>query len=156
MEEGDLYQAQAYLEQGLLLSREVGSQVYSAIRLIQLGHLFYLQGNLEVFRQNAREGLSLRNYFLEAHKVFILETILGSLYLEKPESSAQILGIIDNSEKEYDLLPPEPITRLYCGRADAHAHKTLGEIAFKVAFEEGQKMSLHEGLDLALKIVEEM
>jgi predicted ATPase len=156
MEAGDLPQAQAYLEQGLLLSREVGSQVYGAIRLIQLSQLFYLQGNLEAFRQKAREGLSLRNYFLEAHKVFILETLLGSLYVEKPENSARILGVIDHSEKEYDLLPPEPITILYCARAEAHAREVLGDGAFKAAFLEGQRMSLDEGLDLASRMVEEI
>jgi hypothetical protein len=156
MEEGDLYQSQAYLEQGLLLSREIGSLVYSAMRLIELGHLFYLQGNLVAFRQNAKEGLSLRNYFLEGHKVLILETILGSLYLEKPESSVRVLGIIDDAEKETDLLPAEPITRQYCARVEAHAREVLGGMLFDAAFSEGQKMSLDEGLDLALRTVEEM
>jgi ATP/maltotriose-dependent transcriptional regulator MalT len=155
MEEGDLSQAQAYLEQGLLLSREVGSQVLSAIRLIQLSNLFYLQGNLEAFKQSAREGLSLRKHFLEAHKVLILEIILGSLYVEKPKSSAQILGAINDSEKESDLLP-EPITVLYCARAEAHTREVLGDAVFNTAFADGQKMSLDEGLDLALKTVEEM
>jgi predicted ATPase/DNA-binding XRE family transcriptional regulator len=155
MEEGDLYQAQAYLEQGLLLSREVGSQVLSAIRLIQLSNLFYLQGNLEAFKQSAREGLSLRNYFLEAHKVLILETILGSLYVEKSKSSARILGALDDSEKESDLLP-EPITKLYCGRAQTYMREVLGDEVFQVAFAEGRNMSLDEALDLAIKAVEEM
>ena len=40
--------------------------------------------------------------------------------------------------------------------AEAHARKVLGDAAFEVAFAEGQKMSLDEGLDLALKTVEEM
>lgn len=155
MEDGNLHQAHAYLEQGLLLSREVGSQVLSAIRLIQLSNLFYLQGNLEAFKQSAREGLSLRKHFLEAHKILILETILGSLYVEKPKSSARILGTIGNSEKESDLLP-EPITRLYCARAEVHTCEVLGDKVFLAAFAEGQQMSLDEALDLALKTVEEM
>ncbi len=41
--------------------------------------------------------------------------------------------------------------------AEAHARKVLGDAAFEVAFAEGQKKSLlDEGLDLALKTVEEM
>ena len=156
IKESDLHQAQAYLEQALLLSREVGSQPYIAMRLIEFGNLFYFQRNLEAFSQNAREGLSLRNYFLEGHKVLILETILGSLYVEKPESSARILGAIDNSEAETDLLPAEAITRLYCGRTEVHAREMLGDAAFEAAFAEGQKMSLDKALDLALKTVEEM
>ncbi|HSL42869.1 MAG TPA: hypothetical protein VK897_05520 [Anaerolineales bacterium] len=156
MEEGDLHQAQVYLEQALVISRQVGSQVYRAMRLIELGNLFYLRGNLEVFKQNAVEGLSLRNYLLEGHKVLILETILGSLYLDQPESVARILGSIDNSEAEIDLIPAEAIPILYCGRAEGHARKVLGVMAFGAAFSEGQKMSLDEALDLALKTVEEI
>ena len=156
MEEGDLNQAQLNLEQGLLLSQEIGSQVHSAIRLIQLSNLSYLQGDLEAFRQNAREGVSLRNSFLDGHKVIILKILLGSLYLEKPQSSAQILGTIANSQTESDLVPAEPITRLYCVRAEAHAREVLGDVAFESAFEEGRKKSLDEALDLALRTAEEM
>lgn len=155
IEEGDLNQAQAYLEQGLLLSHEVGSQVYSAMRLLELSIIFHVKGNLEAFRQKAREALSLRNHFLEGHKVLILEIILGSLYVEKPESSVRILGAIDSSGTASDLVPAEPITRIFCARAEAHARDVLGESAFEALFTEGQKMSLDDGLDLALKIVEE-
>jgi predicted ATPase/DNA-binding XRE family transcriptional regulator len=156
MEEGKLNQAQAHLEQSLLLSRETGSQVYSAIRLIQLGHVFYLQGDLEAFRQNLKEAFSLRNFFLEGHKVFILEIILGSLYLASPENSARILGAIDSSEAEADLVSAEPITRQCCGSAEAHAREVLGDVAFEAAFGKGQEMSLDESLDLAMKTVEEI
>jgi len=125
------------------------------MRLIELGNLFYLQGNLEAFKQNAREGLSLKNSLLETHKVFILETILSSLYLEQPASSTRLLGIIDYSEREYDLLQG-PIVKRYCGRAEAHSREMLGDAAFAAAFAEGQEMSLDEALDLVLKVVEEM
>jgi predicted ATPase/DNA-binding XRE family transcriptional regulator len=156
MEEGDLLRAQEYLEQGLLLSREAGSQVYSAMRLMELGNLFYLLGNKEAFRQNVREAFSLREYFLEGHKVLILEILLGPVYLGKPEDSVRILGAIAASETASDLVPAEPITRLYCGRAKAHARNVLGDSAFEALLAEGQKMSLDEGLDLALKSVEEI
>ena len=156
IEEGDYHQAQTYLEQALRIAREVGRQVYSAMRLLQLSNVFYLKGDLKAFRQLAIEGLSLRNYFLEAHKVLILEIILGFLYLEKPESSARILGTIYNSESGSVLIPAEPITILYCGRAEACAREVLGNTAFGAAFSEGQKLSLDEGLDLALSTIEEM
>ena len=82
-------------------------------------------------------------------------SILGSLYVQKPESSAQLLGVIDNYEKE-DYFPFAAKDKRYCIRAEAHACKMLGNTAFESAFAEGQKMSLDEGLDLALKTVEEM
>lgn len=155
MEEGNYGQAREYLEQALVFARELGSPSSVAMCLLELSNLFYLQGDLEAFRQYVREGLSLRDYFLEAHTVLILKTILGSLYIKKPEISAQILGAIDDSETESDLLP-EAITILYCARAEAHAREVLGDAAFDAAFAEGQKMSPDEGLDLAWKTIEEM
>jgi predicted ATPase/DNA-binding XRE family transcriptional regulator len=156
LEEGDVDQAQAYLEQGLLLSRAAGSPVYSAMRLAELSNLFYRQQNIEGFRQNAREALSLRNHFLDGHKILILEIILGSLYFEELESSVRILGAIAASETASDLVPAEPVTIIYCARAEAHARNVLGDSAFKALYADGQKMSLDDGLDLALKIVEGM
>ena len=155
MEEGNYGQAREYLEQALVFARELGSPSNVAMCLLELSNLFYLQGDIEAFRQYVREGLSLRNYFLEAHKVLILETILGSLYIKKPEISAQILGVVDDSETESDLLP-EPITRLYCVRAEAHAREILGDEVFLAVFAKGQKMSPDEGLGLAWKTIEEM
>jgi tetratricopeptide (TPR) repeat protein len=155
MEEGNYSQAREYLEQALTLSRELGSPSNLAMQLIELSNLYYLQGNLEGFRQKVREGLSLRSYLLEAHKVLILETLLGSLYLEKPESSARILGAIDDSEKESDLLPV-PITIQYRGRAEVHSRQALGEAAFEAAFVAGKRMSLDEALGFVLETVESM
>jgi tetratricopeptide (TPR) repeat protein len=155
MEEENYGQAREYLEQALVFARELGSPSNVAICLLELSNLFYLQGDLEAFRQYVREGLSLRNYFLEAHTVLILETILGSLHIKEPEISAQILGAIDDSETESDLLP-EAITILYCARAEAHVREVLGDAAFDAAFAKGQKMSSDEALDLAWKTVEEM
>ncbi|HSL27623.1 MAG TPA: hypothetical protein VK900_00375, partial [Anaerolineales bacterium] len=156
MEEGNLPRAQQYLEQALQLSREVGSHVYNAMRLMELSNLFYRQGNHEAFRQNVRETFSLRNYFLEGHKVLALEITLGFLYLEEPEIAVQILGAISASETASDLVPAEPITRIYCDRAGARARAVLGDSAFEALFVEGQRMSLDDGLDMALKTVEAM
>jgi predicted ATPase/DNA-binding XRE family transcriptional regulator len=156
MEEGDLPQAQAYLEQALVLSREVAIRPHIALRLAELSNLFFLQGSLVKFKQTFKESLSLKNYFSEFHKAGILITILGSLYPQEPESSARLLGSIHHySEQEY-YYPHTPIEKRYCHRAEAHARKVLGDTAFEEAFADGQKMSLEEALDLALKTVEEM
>ena len=81
--------------------------------------------------------------------------MLDPLCSRQPERTARLLGVIDHYEVEYGF-PLKPIDKRDCIRAEIHARKTLGESAFKVAFAEGQKMSLDEGLDLALKVVEEM
>jgi hypothetical protein len=65
------------------------------------------------------------------------------------------LGVVDDYEKESDF-PLTPSEKRYWGRAEVYAQKILGDAVFKSAFAEGQKMSLDEALDLALKTVEEM
>jgi hypothetical protein len=88
--------------------------------------------------------------------MIMLKIVLGALYVEKSESAARILGAIDNSESESDLIPAEPMTRLYGERAEAHVRRVLGDSAFESLFAEGQKLSLDDALDLALTTVEEM
>jgi len=154
MEEGNLQQAQVYLEQAVPLSVETAQDALTAFCLIDLSNLFYLQGNLEAFRQKFRESLSWK-LVAEAHRRSSLMMMLGSIYFQKPESAARLLGVIDaNNRQDFFLLTS--IDKRYCVRAEAHARKILGDSAFEAAFEDGQKMSLDEGLDLALKTVEEI
>jgi predicted ATPase/DNA-binding XRE family transcriptional regulator len=155
MEEDNFYQAQTYLEEALSIEREGGWRSWEALYLIELGNLYYRQGKFDKFKQNFRGGLSLRNYFPEYHKNYILMTMLGSLYLQMPEMSAQLLGAIDDAERKSGYLRT-PLNKRYCHRAEVHAREVLGDDAFGSAFAEGQKMSLDEGLDLALKMLEEM
>jgi predicted ATPase/DNA-binding SARP family transcriptional activator len=155
MEEGDLHPARAYLEEALAIEREAGWKPWEAFYLTELGNLLYQEGKVEEFKQNIRESLSLRNYFPEYHKTYILMTILGSIYFRNPESSASLLGIIDSHEGEFNY-PRSAVEKRYCRLAETRARELLGDIAFESEFVKGQKMSLDEGLDLALKTVEEM
>jgi predicted ATPase len=155
MEEQDLDGGQTYLEQALGLIRAVGLKFYIAECLVNLSNLFYQKGDIGQFKQKFRESLSLREYFDKSQKAWILMTTLGSLYLQKPESSAQLLGVINDYEKE-DYFPFAAREKRYCIRAEAHAREMLGTAVFESAFIEGQRMSLDEGLEFALKTVEEI
>lgn len=155
MEQGDLHQAQKYLEEALILEREKGWKPWIAYYLTELSNLFYRQRNIEQFKHNFRVSLSLRDYFLNKHKVLILMTILGSLYFQKPEISARLLGVIYPYSEPEDA-PYTPVENRYRSRAEAYARNVLGNARFQSAFAEGQKMSLDKGLDLALKTVEEI
>jgi len=155
MEERDLSGGRAYLEQALVIARAAGFKFFIAECLINLSNLFYLQGDIEQFKQKFREIFTLINYFDKSQKAYVLMTVLGSLHFQKPESSAQLLGVIDNYEKE-DYFLFTPVEKRYCIRAEAYAREVLGNAAFESAFIEGQKMSLDEALDLALKTVEEI
>jgi len=155
MEEERLDQAQAYLEEAFVLWRETGHKALTARCQVELSNLYYALGNIEGFKQNFRDSLSSRESLEENYKTFILLTIIGSLYHPHPEISAQMLGVIDNCSKEdyFYFLPKE---KRYCNRAEAYVRKTLGDAAYESEFAEGQKISLDEALDLALKTVEEM
>ena len=84
--------------------------------------------------------------------------ILGSLYDQKPRTSVRLMGVVHNYERECEFpdFPLKPLQKRYWDRAETYARKMIGDVAFESAFAEGQKMSLDEGLDLALKTVEEM
>jgi hypothetical protein len=52
--------------------------------------------------------------------------------------------------------PRSPIEKWSYVHANPHAGGLLGDTAFEMEFADRRKLSLEEGLDLALKIVEEM
>lgn len=61
---------------------------------------------------------------------------------------------MDNYERVYDV-PLHPRRKRYCDRAEVHIRRMIREEDFDSAFTAGEKMSLDEALDLALKTVEE-
>src|SRR5258705_4647193 len=148
MEEGNLHEAQEYLEQALIIKQEVGYKPVIASCLLYLSNLFYLQGDIEKFKHNFRESLSFRNYFDKSQKASILLIILGSVYLQEPESVAQLLGAIDLYKRNSDFAF-RPLDKRYGDHAETQARKSLGNVAFEAAFAAGEKMSLDEALDLA-------
>jgi hypothetical protein len=155
MEEDDLVGGQAYFDQGLVLAYKAGIKFFIVENLIHLSNLFYLKRDLEQFKQKFRESVILKEYLDKAQKAWILMTILGALYVQKPTGSAKLLGVIDNYEKEdYFLFAARE--KRYCIPAEVHVREVLGDAVFESAFAEGQRMSLDEALDLALKTVEAM
>jgi tetratricopeptide (TPR) repeat protein len=156
IEQGDLNQAQVYSEQALTVARELDNKVEIAMRLAELGISSYLQGNIEKCRQNFRESISMvkrfGTYRAKRHILFLIVNHLEIKELVKP---AYILGALDSSRNE-GTRPITPLNVRYYNRAESRARQALGDEVFVSAFAEGQKMSLDEALDLALKTVEEM
>jgi tetratricopeptide (TPR) repeat protein len=155
MEENNLDEAQESLEQALSTAREVEWKFSIAFCLAQLSNLLYLRGKLEAYKQNVRESLSFKSDISESHNAYILTIILGSVYLYAPQISARLLGVVTRFyEGGYPYY--SPAEQHYYRRAETHARKELGDAAFEAGFVEGQNSSVDEGLDLALKTVEEM
>jgi len=153
IEAGALDQARAYLEDALALAREAGWKLLIAFRLAELSNLFFLQGKLEQFKRSFRECLSLKSYLARHNKLYILMTILDSLYLAGPAISARLLGAIHYAESEHDT-PLRPVEKRHWKRVENRTRSALGEAAFESAFHSGQRMTLDEALDLALQTVE--
>lgn len=126
----------------------------TAYRLIQLGNIYYLQGNLEMFKQNFREGISLKKQLSESQKMELLMNTLVSLRSQKPESLVQLLALIIHLRKDYSEL--FPTQKYYLDLIEMQAREHLGDTAFNLALAEGQAMNLDEALALVLKIVEEI
>jgi len=156
IEENDLSKAQAYMEEALMIMREVKFGPQMARCLICLGYVSYLQGNIGKFKQHSRESISIANERSQNLKSEILGFLLIPISNQLPESSARILGVIDFYEREIRWQKDPWAKRYLRDRAEARARKVLGDAAFESAFAKGQKMSLDEALDLALKTVEAM
>jgi hypothetical protein len=155
MEENNLNEAQEYLEQALSTAREVKWKFSIAFCMAELSNLFYLQGKLEAYKQNVRESLSFKSDIAESHNAYILTIILGSVYRYAPQVSARLLGVVTHFyEGGYPYY--SPAEQHYYRRAETHMRKELGSAAFEAGFVEGQNSSVDEGLDLALKTVEEL
>jgi tetratricopeptide (TPR) repeat protein len=154
MEQSNLDQAQAYIDEALVTARELADKNLIARRLIELGIIFRLQGNLEKCRQNFRECASFAKRLNPYAQRYILLLIINYMVIQKLVTSA-LLGVLDTSYKENGT-PIGLIFKRYYDSAEAHARKALGDAAFDSAFAEGQKMSLDDALGLALKTVEEM
>lgn len=154
-EEGDFEKAHIYLEEALAIAQDIRNQDFIVRRLIEMGNVYYLEGNIEAFKRNYKEGfLSVKAVDLFTKTYFLLFAVF-CVYSLKVESTVQILGVIDTLERE-SKVPTYPLWKRYYHRAEAHARKTLGNVAFEASFSKGHKMSLDEGLDLALKTVEEI
>jgi non-specific serine/threonine protein kinase len=155
MEQSGIEQAQSYFEEALATAREIDSKSYIARRLGELGINFYLQGNIEKFRQNFQDGvLTVKSLGIHHQRYFLL-LLVNYLDTQKLEVSAYILGSLDRSQREGES-PITPLNKRYFDHAEARTREKLSITAFESAFAEGQKMSLAEALDLALKTVEEM
>jgi predicted ATPase/class 3 adenylate cyclase len=147
MEQGNIDQAQAYFEEALATAREINSTAFIARSLAELGTTFYLQGNIE----KCKQSFSMIRGLTTSHERYILLLTVNYIDISKREIIANVLGALDNAQSER---PIAPLNMRYYNRAETQTRKELGAPAFESAFAEGQKMSLDDALDLALKMVE--
>jgi len=155
IEQGNVDQAQIYLEQALSIARELGNKRYLAYRLAELGNLYHLQGNIGRYKQVLKECILLTKGIHKIHKIYPLLMLLQTVYTRQPQISTMALSVIGVLQKE-DSHPMDPITRLYWDRIEIFGREALGDVNFKKAIKEGRKFSIDEMLDLVSKTLDGM
>ena len=155
LEEGDFVQARILLEASLATAREIQNYTLVSVLLIELGNLFYLEGNLDEFKRKYQESIPLVKKLTILDKSECLFFTLRLFDRQTGSYTISILGALYHVQKETQILF-DPIFKRFYDHAEAYARQVLGPGQFDIAFADGQKYSLDEALDLVLKMIEEM
>ena len=154
-EQNDLDQAQAFLEEALATAWDLEFRPFVVLCLTELGVTYYQQGDIEKYKQSFTESISLAKALRRYWKIYPLVSLLNSIPSQLPEGAAKLLGVIDVFQKEDEILT-YPLVKRYCDQAETYSRNVLGDSAFESAFADGQKLSLEDALDLAVKALQEM
>ena len=156
-DEGDLQQAQSCIQQSLKIAKEVGSREDVGIRLARLGQIEIPLGNLKGAKQNFSESLSIAKEvemrYSKSVSLLIFSNSYANLY---PQIAMRLLGAVRAYYKNKIDELIDPLLTRESDSAIAQARERLDDSAFNAAWTDGEKISLDEALDLALKTLEEM
>ena len=155
LEEGDVGQAHLFLEESLATAQELQNYSFIVLRLIELGNLYYLEGNTDECKRKYQEGISLAKKLSLTPKFDCLFFTLRHVEIRPALDTVSILGALHRCQSEMEL-PPDPNFKRFYNRAEEHTRRVLGSSSFDAAFDEGQKYSLDEAFDLVLKSAEEI
>jgi len=156
-DEGDFRQAQSYLEEALKIAKEVGGWGTVGFQLALLGQIEFLQGNLEGAKHDFKESLSIAKEGQWRYAKSAPMLIFSNSYVNlQPRLVVRVLGALNAYWRSNLGEQADPLMKREFDSAIAQAHQRLDESAFHAAWAEGEKMSLDEALDLALKTLEEM
>ncbi len=157
-DEGDFQEAQSYIEEALKIAQEIGSRSVIGYRLALLGEVEFLQGNLQRAKRGFLESMSIGEEIVDEHytKCGILLIFSKTYESLQPQNSIRVLSAANNYLRLKNL--DEALDPFFIRDSDhaiAQARKYLDESAFNMAWVEGQKLTIEEAYDLALKVVEE-
>jgi predicted ATPase len=160
--EGDYARAKALYEEARALGQELGVAKWDlANQLIGLGYAVLRDGNDGRAVTHFKESVVLqREQGLTTLLMALCIAGLGGVAAARGQSvpATQLLGAakslmtVCEAKGEY----MELLDRVEFDRDVAVVHAQLDEATFNAAWEEGQKMTKDEALDLALKMVEEI
>jgi len=158
-EEGNYQQARSYIEEALKIAQEIGSKNIIGYRLALLAEIEHLQGNLQGAKKSFQESMSIgRELVDEPYTKCGILLIFSKTYESlQPQNSMRLLGAANTflRVKNFDE-PLDPFFIRDSDRAVAQAHQSLDKLTFDRVWAEGQKLTIDEAYDLALKVAEEM
>ena len=156
MDNGDIEGAVSNLENAREIAGTILVKEGHAFLLAALGQAYYFHGNHAEALDHFKQSLGLLEEVGEKTEMTIatLNHIASVAVSGQSETTVQLLGAADTFARP--IKPIEPIFQYHHDRVKEKAHSQLGEMAFISAWERGQKMSIDEALDLALKTVEEI
>jgi predicted ATPase/class 3 adenylate cyclase len=155
LEESDFDQAHSLLKESLTTAQELQNYFFVVEASFEIGNLYYLEGNLDEFKQRYREGIAMAKKLLLADKFYNLFLTLRPLHRQAAHRMVSILGAIEHCQRETEF-PDVPIFKRFYDRAESFTRQELNPEEFELAFAQGQTLSLDNALDLVLKTVEEM
>ncbi len=150
-DEGELQQAQSYIEEALNIARLAGTRSSIGFRLALLAQIEFLQGTLDRSKYNFRESLLIAKQVENSGPLFIFSNSYANM---APQIAVRVLGAAHAYSQKYDE-PLDPFFVRDANNTIAQTRHHLDESTFNAAWAEGEKLSLAQALDLALKVVEE-
>ncbi len=160
----NLQQAQAYFETALEVKRKIGMPGEVCTCLALLGQVLQMQGDRAAAREHFKEGLLIakanlvaRNSILTLGSIKATLILVSGLFIEQAaESATRILAVVHAYHANKANPPMGPHAKHDFENTLSQVHLQLSEAAFEAAWKEGEKMSMNEALDLALKTLEEI
>jgi tetratricopeptide (TPR) repeat protein len=156
LEQGDLVKAQMCLEQALATVREIDYKSAIAPQLVELGNIYFLQGDIAKFKEMVVESISLKNILNEYAKSSLLIDLLDTKAIQTHKIYISMLGALwafeTKNERPLRIMHKAFLT----DQAISAARDKFDSVDFESIFTEGKNMSLDTALDLALKAVTEL
>ena len=141
------------LQESAAIYEEQGIRLAYLFSRAHLGYLALYQGEItnarSIFSETVRDFYSDKN---EDGVMFTLEGMGGlSVAVGKPDVAAQLIGWADMVREKFEANPRPPLEQADVDKIIAACLVKMGEVAFSDAYDEGQKMTMDEAVEFALK-----
>ena len=156
-DQGNFNKAQYYMQEALKIAKEDRFRSMIGFRLALLGNINLLQGDLEGSRSNFKEGLPIvkeaKGRYSKSNPLLIFSNTYARL---QPQVAVRVLSAVHAYYKNNINEPIDPLMIKESDRTSAQAYQHLNESSFNEAWDEGEKITLNEAIELALKTLDEM